>query len=323
MNPICAGARRSSTLTRMLVGLALTIGMFGVVPAVAGQQSYRIGPEDTFVVRGSDIEEIADKPFKVDPSGNVTMPMVGSLRVSGLSVSELETQINTRLKRYLKDPAVSVSVTEVKSLPVSVFGAVNTSGVHQAQGGKRLIELLSMAGGVSKEAGNTLTITRRIESGTLPLPGATLDPTQTVWVAKIDIAKLMSAERPEDNIQVLANDVLTVQRAEMVYVIGDVNRAGAVPMAAGRMTITEALARSEGLQKTASKKNVRILRQVAGTTQRQEIPIDFRKVLDGKADDQELKPNDIIVIPNSVTRSAALRTIEAAVQIGTGLIIWP
>jgi polysaccharide biosynthesis/export protein len=307
---------------------ALTVGTCGDALVFAGQtggtgqQSYRIGPEDTFVVRGADIEEIADKPFKVDPSGNVTLPMIGSVRVAGLSVTELETQINTRLKRYVNNPAVSVSVTEVKSLPVSVVGAVNTTGVHQAQGGKRLIEVLSLAGGVSKEAGNMLTITRRVESGPLPLPGAALDPTQAFWVAKVDLGKLMSAERPEDNIQVLANDVVSVQKADMVYVIGDVNRAGAIPLVE-RLTVTQALARSEGLQKSASKKNVRILRQVAGSTERQEIPVDFRKVLDGKAADQELKANDIIVIPNSVTRSAALRTLEAALQIGTGLIIWP
>jgi polysaccharide export outer membrane protein len=287
----------------------------------ATQQSYRFGPEDTFVVRGPDIEEIADKPFKVDPSGNVTLPMVGSLRVAGLSVAELETQINTRLKRYINKPDASVSVTEVRSLPVSVFGAVNTSGVHQAQGGKRLIEVLSLAGGLSKEAGNTLTVTRRVENGPLPLPGAALDPTQAFWIAKIDVTKLMSAERPEDNIQMLANDIVSVQKADLVYVIGDVNRAGAIPLT-GRLTVTEALAKSEGLQKSASKKNVRILRQVAGSNERQEIPVDFHKVLEGKVADKELQANDIIVIPNNVTRSAALRTLEAALQIGTGLIIW-
>jgi polysaccharide biosynthesis/export protein len=305
----------------LLLRWALVTVVCGGAPLVAAPQVYHFGPEDTFVVRGADIEEIADKPFKVDPSGNVTLPMVGSLRVSGLTVSELEAQINARLKKYVNNPAVSVSVTEVRSHPVSVFGAVNTSGVYQVQGGKRLVEVLSMAGGLRNDAGNMLTVTRPIANGALPLPGAALDQTQAFWIAKVDAGKLMSGERPEDNIQVQANDVISVQKADLVYVIGDVNHAGAIPLT-GRLTITEALAKSEGLQRTASHKNIRILRQVGNTTQRQEIPVDFGKVLSGQAADQELLANDIIVIPNNLSRSAAIRTLEAAVQIGTGLTIW-
>lgn len=306
--------------------LGLLLWSLMVVPGresllLAEEQGYRFGSEDTFVVRGPDIEEFADKPFRVDPSGTVTFPMVGTMQVAGLTVTELETQMNARLKRFVNNPAVSVSVTEVRSRPVSVFGAVNASGVYQAQGEKSLIEVLSLAGGLSKDAGSTLTVTRQVESGPLPLRDAVLDPTQKFWVAKVDVEKLLSSERPEDNIRLQANDVISVQKAELVYVIGDVNRAGAIPMT-GRITVTEALARSEGLQKSASRKNIRILRQVAGSSQRSEIPVDFQKVLSGKAEDQELRANDIIVIPTNVTRSAALRTIEAALQIGTGLLIW-
>jgi polysaccharide biosynthesis/export protein len=167
-----------------------------------------------------------------------------------------------------------------------------------------------------------LTVTRPIANGQLPLEGATLDPTKAYWVANVDLEKLMSAERPQDNILILPNDVVSVQKASLVYVIGDVNRAGAIPLV-GRMTVTQALAKSEGLQKTASRKNVRILRQTPGSDQRSEIKVDFGKVLAGQAQDQELQADDIVVIPNNVTRSAALRTIETALQIGTGLIIWP
>lgn len=306
---------------RVLLLWVAVIALCGDTSSFAAPQTYRFGPEDTFVVRGPDIEEIADKPFKVDPSGSVTLPMVGSLKVAGLTVSELEAQINARLKKYINNPAVSVSVTDVKSHPVSVFGSVTTSGVYQVQGGKSLVEVLSLAGGLRNDAGNMLTVTRPVENGSLPLPGAALDPTEAFWVAKVNVGKLLTAERPEHNIQLQANDVVSVQKADVVYVIGNVNRAGAIPLV-GRLTVTEALAKSEGLQKSASRKNVRILRQVAGTAQRDEIRIDFQKVLNGKAEDQELRANDIIVIPNNISRSAALRTLEAAVQIGTGLIIW-
>ena len=201
---------------------------------------------------------------------------------------------------------------------MSVFGAVNASGVYQAQGAKSLIDALAMAGGLRSDASGTLTVTRQIESGRLPLAEATLDPTGKFWVAKVDVEKLLSAERPEHNIRLEANDVISVQKANLVYVIGDANRSGAIPLT-GRLTVTEALARSEGLQKSASRKNIRILRQVEGSSQRNEIPVDFQKVLNGQAEDRELVANDIIVIPTNVSRSVALRTLEAALQIGTGL----
>jgi len=112
-----------------------------------------------------------------------------------------------------------------------------------------------------------------------------------------------------------------VQKAELVYVIGDVNKAGVIPLT-GPLTLTQALARSEGLQKSASHKNVRILREGAGNGPKSEILVNVQKVLTGKAADHELRANDIIVIPTNVTRSAALRTLDVAVQIGVGLIIW-
>jgi polysaccharide export outer membrane protein len=216
---------------------------------------------------------------------------------------------------------VSVTVTEVNSHPISVVGAVNTSGVQQAQGSKTLIEALSQAGGLRSDAGNTLTVTRTVENGRIQLKSAQLDESGRFWVAKVDLATLMSGERPEDNIRLLANDVVSVQKANLVYVIGDVNRSGAIPLV-GRLTVTQALARSEGLQKSASRKNIRILREVAGAPERKEIAVNFQKILHGKAADHELVANDIIIIPNNVSRSAALRTVEAALQIGSGLIIW-
>jgi len=131
----------------------------------------------------------------------------------------------------------------------------------------------------------------------------------------------MSGERPQDNIALVANDVVSVQKADLVYVIGDVNKAGAIPIT-GPLTLTQALARSEGLQKSASHKNVRILREGNGDDTKSEILVDVQKVLRGKATDEVLRPNDIIVIPTNVSRSAALRTLDVAVQIGVGLIIW-
>lgn len=272
------------------------------------------------MVRGADIEEIGDKPFRVDSTGGVTFPLIGSLHVSGLTVGELQSALNDRLAKFVKSPAVSVSLSDMQSQPVSVFGAVNASGVQQAGGSKTLVEVLSLAGGLRNDAGNVLTVTRAAANGPLPLEHAALDPTGHFWIARVDVKKLLASERPQDNIPLLANDIVSVPRADVVYVIGDIKQAGAIPLF-GRMTVTQALARAEGLQKTASKR-VRILREVPGTDRPQEIAVDFKKVLNGAAQDHELRPNDILIIPTNVSRSTALKMVEIAVQVGTRGFLW-
>jgi polysaccharide biosynthesis/export protein len=281
---------------------------------------YRFGAGDSFVVRGTDIEEVGDKPFRVDSTGTVTFPLIGSVQVLGLTIAELQTALNERLMKYVKSPAVSVSLAEMQSQPVSVFGAVNASGVQQAGGAKTLVEVLSLAGGLRNDAGNMLTVTRATASGPLPLEHASLDPTGRFWIGRVDVKKLMASERPQDNIRLMANDVVSVPRAEVVYVIGDINRAGAIPLF-GRMTVTQALARAEGLQKGASKR-VRILREMPGSDKPQEIAVDFKKVLAGAEQDHELHPNDIVIIPTNMSRSTALRIAAIAASIGTRGLVW-
>src|SRR5207342_275340 len=97
--------------------------------------------------------EISDKPILIGTDGYIRMPMVDRLRAGGLTVNQLETQIAARLKPYIQNPQVSVSVVEFRSQPVSVLGAVATSGVVQLRGHKTLFEVISAAGGLRAEAG--------------------------------------------------------------------------------------------------------------------------------------------------------------------------
>jgi polysaccharide export outer membrane protein len=78
--------------------------------------------------------------------------MAGRLGASGLTIEQLEAQLVERLKTFIREPEVSVSITEFRSQPVSVIGAVKNPGVHQLQGRKTLIEILSLAGGLDRAA---------------------------------------------------------------------------------------------------------------------------------------------------------------------------
>jgi polysaccharide export outer membrane protein len=283
---------------------------------------YVLGPGDQIAVHVVNFEEINDKPVSVDLSGSIRLPMVGLIPVSGLTIEQVASEISKRLETYVKHPDVSVSVTEFRSQPVSVIGAVKNPGVQQVQGQKTLLEMLSAAGGLdSTTAGSTLKITRRLEWGPIPLPSAVNDPTKQFSVAQVSVKSLLDAKNPEENILVKPYDVISVPRGETVYVIGEVLKAGGYLLNdSEQVTVLQALSMAGGCDRMAQPQHARILRRVPGAS-RTEIPVDLRKILDGKTEDVRMQAEDILFVPNSIPKRAAIRALEAAIQMG-GLAIF-
>jgi polysaccharide export outer membrane protein len=290
-----------------------------VKPAAA----YVLGPEDQLVIRVVDIEEVTDKPFRIDMRGNINLPVVGRLHAGGLTVEELETDLSTRFEAVLQHPTVTVFVSEFRSQPVSVLGAVRTPGVHQIRGSKSLFEVLSLAGGLSPDAGSAIKITRLKSAGPLPLPGATDDSSGDYEVAQVAVKSVMDAKNPKDNIQVLPDDVVTVPKADLVYVIGAVHRSGGFVLSEKeKISVLQALSLAEGLDRTAAPKDAKIMRSVAESDTRQEIQVNLKEILAGKSGDVSLRANDILFVPTSGAKSALARGVEVAIQMGTGLAIY-
>jgi polysaccharide export outer membrane protein len=284
---------------------------------------YVLGSGDQIIVRAMDVDEINDKPILIDMSGFVRLPVVGRIKVGGLTIAQLETELAQRLNRYVKKPDVSVSVAEFHSQPVSVIGSVRTPGIQQVQGRKTLVEMLSLAGGLDATAGNSLRITRRLEWGQIPLAGAVNDPSGQYSIAEVSLKSILEARNPEQNILVKPNDVISVPRAETVYVVGQVQKAGGFVLNdREQVTVLQALSMAGGLDKSAKPQNAKLLRRPPEGTSRTEIAVDLRKILDGKTSDVPMQPDDILFVPSSTAQKAGLRALEAAVQIGTGIVIW-
>jgi polysaccharide export outer membrane protein len=292
-------------------------------PSEQLRSTYVLGPEDQIAVRVLEADEISDKPIRIDMSGNIRLPMIGRLRASGLTIEQLEAEIATRLKVYMLEPEVAVSIVEFRSQPVSVIGSVRNPGVHQLQGRKTLVEVLSLAGGLAPDAGHSVKITRLLEWGRIPLPNAADDSSGQFSVAEVSLRGIMEAKTPEQNITVRPHDVISVPRAEMVYVIGQVQRSGGFILNEREsLSVLKALSLAGGLDHAASPKNARILRASAGASSRLEIPVDLKSILSGQTGDVPLQPEDILFVPASLPKKAVIRAAEAAVQIGTGLVIW-
>ncbi len=315
-----------------VIGLLLLLAIPGwAQPAEeqARRTTYILGPEDQVSIRVLDLEEFAgsaaavkETGYRIDLRGNINLPLIGRMKVSGQTLEQFEAALVERLKEYLKNPSVTVAVIDYKSQPISVVGQVTTPGVHQLQGRKSLLEVISAVGGLKAEAGHQIKITRKIEYGAIPLPTARPDSTGKFSVAEISIKRILNAVSPEENIQIQPFDVISVPKAELVYVVGDVKRSGGIVLGdREQMTALQALSLAEGMERNAKGNSAKILRRPVNGGEREEIMVSLYDILKGKSVDVPMKPDDILFVPSSTGKRMANRSLEAMVSIVTGIAI--
>lgn len=320
---------------------------------------YRIGPDDQLEINVLEAGELNREP-RVSASGEISLALIGPVQAEGLTPRELELVLEELLRRsYIKNPHVSVQVREMQSHPVAVFGAVKKPGVFQVRQPKTLIELLSMAEGLDVDAGDSVIVEHRNGfstpsvdrqssvsrattsegAGALPndvmvahgdaehagkfAPSGTPEQAASSNTVEIDLKKLLDTGDANLNVLVYPGDVVKVPRAGLVYVVGEVKKAGGFVLKSNEnISVLQAIALAEGLTRTSSSSFARIIRTSETTGQRKEIPIDVNKILAGKKADPILEPRDILFIPNSAARSALFRGMEAALSIGTGVAVY-
>jgi len=285
------------------------------------RSTYLLGPEDELQISGPELEELTNKTARVDGEGDIQVPLVGRVHVAGLTVQQAELELNKRLSTYIKHPQAAIDVKDLRSQPASVMGAVNSPGVHQVEGHKTLLEMISLAGGIRADAGYSIRITRNIEWGCIPLPGATTDPSGRFSIAQVNLRDIEDAKTPEENIQIFPHDVISVPKAELIYVTGAVKKSGGFVLGEHQsMSVLQAVSLAEGLGTAPDTKHTKIVRM--NGDQRTEIPVDLKSILQGKAKDVPMQGQDILFVPDNTGRKVALRIVEAAIQTGTGLAIY-
>jgi polysaccharide export outer membrane protein len=312
----------------LLAGVTVMAGDQGTGSTEARTSAgYILGPDDQVALLVPDADELNTRAFRIDRAGDIDLPLIGRMHAAGLTAGQLEDEIDKRLKRYLVDPRAVVSVTDFRSQPISILGAVNTPGVHQVQGQKSLYEALSLAGGLREDAGNTVNITRKLRWGRVPLANAKDDSTGEFSIASVPVKDILQANNPAANIAVAPEDVITVPKADVIYVIGSVHKPGEFTLGQSTsFSALQVLSLAEGLEATAAPAKAKILRVAPGGEARVEIPVDLKSILAGKSEDIPIRANDILFVPNSFGKSTALRSLEMAIgmtgQIGAGLAIY-
>jgi len=291
---------------------------------VDAPSTYALGADDQIVITALDLDEVTTKaPIRIDSRGTINLPLVGRIQAAGLTPEELETQIEKRLSSVLNAPDVTVSLVEMRSQPISILGAVQSPGVHQIQGRKTLYEVISIAGGIRNDAGYQIKVTRRLEWGKLPLPNAQDDPTGRFSIASVHVKSVMDADNPAENIDIRPYDVISVPKGEVVYVVGAVKKSGGFVLGEReRISALQVLSLAEGLDRFADTKKAKIMRPIGKTEQREEIPLNLHAMLKGTTPDVALQADDIMFVPSSGKKAATVRGAEAAIQVGTGLVIF-
>jgi protein involved in polysaccharide export with SLBB domain len=158
--------------------------------------------------------------------------------------------------------------------------------------------MLTVAGGLASNASNRLRITRRLEWGVLPFPNAIEDRERNVSYVEISINRLMETVNPEEDLLLKAYDVIRVGTEELIYVTGEGIRSGAIPLAdKDSLSVMQVVAMSGGLTSSSQGDKAKVMRQVLSTARRSEIPLNVAAIMQGKANDFPLLPNDILVVP--------------------------
>jgi polysaccharide export outer membrane protein len=176
---------------------------------------------------------------------------------------------------------------------------------------------LSQAQGLNDDASSIAVISR----GETGLLAANSVPS----VQTVDLKKLLETGSPAYNVDIYPGDRVTVPRAGIVYVTGAVTKPGGFPIRStgDGTTVLQAVALAEGLKSTAVLKRTTIIRlDPAAPDGHKQLPIDLKEIMAGKAKDPVLQASDILFIPDSQSKKAFGRGVEAALSVVTGLAIY-
>jgi polysaccharide biosynthesis/export protein len=213
----------------------------------------------------------------------ISLPLLGDVRAAGQTLPALEQALRSRYDRYLHNPQVGVQIREFRGQRVTVTGAVRSPGVLQLTGPKTLVDVLSLAGGLSERAGSQVHLYRQGPEGrqsyVIDLPALARNP------GLVDMP-------------VQAGDVINVPQSGTVFVYGAVGRQGSYPLAQP-YTFTQALTLAGGVNgNLADYSGIAIYRRRDGL-EAEKIPVNLEEVFAGKARDPLVAPDDMIVVPIS------------------------
>jgi len=289
-----------------------------------------LGAGDLVHIEVFDVPELS-RDVRISVSGEIGFPLIHErVRAAGLTPFELEQKIQDILSQggLVSHPQVSVFVKEQVSQPVTIIGAVGHSMTYQVVRPTTLLELIANAGGISDNAGTEILVTRStLREAVKPISDTTTNggsdsEAQTI---RIRLQDLLSTENTSFNILVQGGDVVNVPPAGIVYILGRgiMQPGGYVVQSRGEaITVLKAVALAHGLGGYAKPDDAVIYRMNPKTGVREAIPVHIKQIEKNKSEDVAMKSNDILYIPDNLALKIGVQAAQAAVSIGSGLLIY-
>lgn len=266
---------------------------------------------EDYVIGGGDLIQITifeapdlNTEARVSARGGVTLPLLSTVRIAGLSVREAEQHVERLYReKYLQDPHITIFVKEQFGSKVTMMGALKKPGTYDFYARMNLMDVLAMAEGLSDTAGRIVQIRRK---------GDSEEAAQSLI---IDLDQMVKEGREELNVGIKGGDVVYVPEAGSVYVDGAVRKAGSYPIRQ-EMSVQEAIVAAGGLQSFADAKNVKLVRYM-GKGRREVAKLSLEDLQRGEADELKVQDRDVIFVESSAT-SAFFQGLR--LSLGTGLL---
>lgn len=275
------------TTVLLLLALALSPTARAAAPHSDADVDYAIGPKDLLEIKVLEIPEL-NVERRVSEAGMVNLPMLGDVRVGGLTASAARARLESALKaRYVRRASVSVAIKEFASKPVSVVGAVQRPGNLAISGRWSLMQAVAAAGGLTEKAGRKIFIVRKGEDGSA----------ETKIVSTDDLVRGTDTVA---GMTILPADVVEVPpRATVrVFCLGEVKQPGALEFdSEDRISLLSVIAKAGGLTDRASN-TIRIKRRDADGKDTEQVA-HYGRILSGKEPDPILQGDDVVVVKES------------------------
>lgn len=277
-----------------------------------------VGDEVTGKILG---EAQFDFVSEVDEDGRLQIPFFDkAIQAKCRTEKELRADITQILAKYLKNPQISVRVTTRRSRPPAIIsGEVRTQQQVDLRRQARLLDMLSLAGGVTEQAGGTIQLFRTQK----PICSESSEDRdlQATLGSGLDVApKIFSLSslregREDANPIIFPGDLIIVDKASPVYITGEVTVPQGIYLKEGGTTLMEAIGKVNGVKREAKTKNIKIYRLKPNSKDREIISVNYDLIKKGEQKDVLLQPYDIVEVDKS-KKSVGQIALELATGLG-------
>jgi len=248
------------------------------------QLQYKVGLGDVLDISVLEHDELKTKA-PVTSDGLISFPYIGSIKVKGMTLSEIEKEISKRLSSsYIKYPVVSVTLTRFESVKFFVYGEVKNPGRFTLEGNMTVLKAISAAGGITPDGLYGKVKLRRKQKGGGEYKEINLD--------------LKNTKESNTNCDMLIEDedIVVVERSKEFFVYGEVVKPGKYTLE-DNMTVLKAISLAGGFAKYGSPDRVKILRTAQGKVGYENIKVDMKGAVKGEVGkDIRLESEDIVIV---------------------------